>query len=238
MLLMEPCPTYIILGPLLFIIYVNDIPNSSRILDFVLFADDTSLLSSFITFTSNDVTDFDKINTELDNVHDWLCANKLSLNISKTKFMVFPNKVDRRPIPDYKNRLKIKGKNLIEAKSFNFLGVTIDPLLKWDAHTKKINSQVSRTLGILRKLKRIAPVSVLKTLYQTLVLSKLTYGIKAWGYAHAKVPKIQKNAIRLITLSKYNSHTGPLFINLKLLKMSDLFKFNCLVLHYKIEKQL
>ena len=105
-------------------------------------------------------------------------------------------------------------------------------------HTKKVNSQISRTLGILRKVKRIAPVSVLKTLYHSLVLPKLTYGIKAWGYAHANVFKMQKKAVRIINLSKYNSHTDPIFINLKLLKIADLFKFQTLTLHYKIERGL
>ena len=227
-----------ILGPLLFIIYVNDAPNSSDKLKFILFADDTSLISTFFTFTSNNQIDFNLINKELDNVFDWLCANKLSLNVSKTKFMVFRNKLDTRLLPDYKNKLKINGKKLAEAKSFNFLGVTIDPLLKWDAHTKKVNSQISRTLGVLRKIKRVAPVSVLKTLYHTLILPKLTYGIKAWGYAHAKVFKIQKKAVRVINLSKYYSHTDPIFINLKLLKIADLFKYQTLVLHYKIERGL
>ena len=152
--------------------------------------------------------------------------------------MVFHNPLDRSPPPEYKNKLKIKGTKLVEAKSFDFLGVRIDPDLKWDAHTDKVNSQVSRTLGILRKIKRVAPVSVLKTLYLSLIQTKFTYGIKAWGYAHAKVFKMQKKAVRVIALKKYNSHTDPIFIDFELLKIQDIFNYQTLILHYKIEREL
>ena len=227
-----------ILGPLLFIIYVNDITASSKNLHFILLADDTSLFNSFAAFTSNNQTNFDQINIELDQVYDWLCTNKLSLNVSKTKFMVFDNKLSHSTAPNFKNKLKINNTPLKEAKTFNFLGITIDSALSWQAQVKKINSQISRTLGVINKLKRIAPPSVLKTLYNTLINQKLSYGIRAWGLNHAKVFKIQKKAIRAITASKYNAHTDPLFKQLNLLKVEDIFKQNCLVLHYKIERNI
>ena len=179
-----------ILGPLLFIIYVNDLPNASELLESILFADDTSLFSSFATFTLNSMIDIKKINTELDHVFSWLCANKLSLNVSKTKYMIFNNKYNPHPNPT--ERLKINNISIDLVSEFNFLGVTIDNELNWVAHTQKINSKTSRTLGILKKLKRIAPLSVLTTLYSTMILTNFTYGIKAWGFAHSKLSTIQK----------------------------------------------
>ena len=223
-----------ILGPLLFIIYVNDIPNASNLLNSILFADDTSLYSSLSIFTVGNQTNVDKINLELDKVYDWLCVNKLSLNVSKTKFMIFENNFVPPLIA--KPKLKINGIVLKQVTEFDFLGVTIDSKLTWEAHTKKIASKISRTLGVLKKIKRVAPHSVLRTLYNSLILTRLNYGIKAWGFAHQSLFKIQKKAVRIITNSKYNAHTDPIFKKLNLLKIEDIFHVSCLSLYYSIHR--
>ena len=223
-----------ILGPLLFIIYVNDIPNASQLLNAILFADDTSLFSSLTTFMVHNVANINQINGELDNIFNWLCANKLSLNVSKTKYMIFTNKND--PVPHPSEKLKINGKKLDLVQEFNFLGIMLDSKLTWEAHAKKVASKISRTLGVLSKVKNYTPACTMKTLYQTLVVPRLNYGIKAWGFAHAKLFKIQKKAVRIITNSKYNAHTDPIFKREKLLKIEDLFKISCMTLHYKIER--
>ena len=90
----------------------------------------------------------------------------------------------------------------------------------------------------MKKIRRYVPRSVLKTLYSSLILSRLSYGIKAWGFAHAKVFKIQKKAVRILTYSKYSAHTSPLFKSEKLLKIQDIFNINCLSFHYKIENKM
>ena len=117
-----------ILGPLLFLIYVNDLPNCTNMLDSTLFADDTSLSSSFSLFTLNGNASVSTINAELDKVFKWLCVNKLSLNVSKTKYMIFENKLNPNPIPT--EVLKINGENIKLCTEFDFLGITIDNKLK------------------------------------------------------------------------------------------------------------
>ena len=82
------------------------------------------------------------------------------------------------------------------------------------------------------------PLSALRTLYSSLVLPHLTYGIKLWGSSCAGVELIQKRAIRVITNSKYFAHTSPLFKQNELLKLTDLYKYHCLNFHYKIENNL
>ena len=189
-----------ILGPLLFLIYVNDLPNCTNLLDSTIFADDTSLASSFSVFTLNGAVNVATINSELDKVYTWLCVNKLSLNVSKTKYMIFENKLNRNAIP--KESFKINGQKLKQCKDFDFLGITIDNQLNWRSHTKKSYGKVSRTVGVMKKIKRYAPLFVLKTLYHSLVNSRLSYGIKCWGYACSQLVTIQKKAIRVMCNKK------------------------------------
>jgi len=127
-----------ILGPLLFILYINDITNSSRLLSFILFADDTNIFSS-----SNSLQDLENItNIELCRVSDWFKANKLSLNASKTHFVLFGNK----PRPNNANPLKIiiDGKVLEQIGHSKFLGVVIDAKLNWKHHVNHVSLKISR----------------------------------------------------------------------------------------------
>ena len=225
-----------ILGPLLFLIYVNDLPNCTDMLDATLFADDTSLASSFSTFALNGTTNIGSLNAELDKVFTWLCVNKLSLNVSKTKYMIFQNRLDPKPIP--KDPLKINGITIKLVKEFDFLGITIDDQLSWKAHTKKLTGKISRTIGVMKKIKRYAPLSVLKTLYQSLINSRLLYGVICWGYASSQLLTLQKKAIRVMTNSKLNTHTSPLFKTNKILYINDMFKLKNLKMHYRIERGL
>ena len=192
-----------VLGPLLFLIYVNDLPRSTELLNAVLFADDTNLLSSFTSFTSNNKIDFRAINKELDNVYNWLSANKLSLNVSKTKYMIFDNKLDHST-PKISENFEINNMKLKPVKQFDFLGITIDSDLSWKPHATKVCGKISRTLGIMKKIKRFAPPEVMKTLYQSLILPHLSYGIKAWGFAHKNVFNIQKKAVRIMANKNFN----------------------------------
>ena len=91
---------------------------------------------------------------------------------------------------------------------------------------------VSRTIGILCKLKHIFPFSILQTLYSSLIIPHLTYGILIWGYNLEGLFKLQKKAIRIITNRKYNDHTEPIFKSLNLLKLNDIFKLSVLKFYY------
>ena len=225
-----------ILGPLLFLIYVNDLPNATDLLDATLFADDTSLVSSFSTFILNGNINVDSVNAELTKVFNWLCVNKLSLNVSKTKYMIFNNPLCPDPPPT--EPLKINGEAIKLVKEFDFLGITIDDHLNWKAHIKKLTGKISRTVGVMKKIKRFAPPAVLKILYHSLINSRLSYGIKSWGFVSSKLLTLQKKAVRVMTNRKSNSHTSPLFKENKIIYVTDMLKLNCLKMHYRIERNL
>ena len=143
-----------ILGPLLFIIYINDIINSSTVFKFIIFADDTTLYT-----TLNLQEDTNKIlNDELAKIHNWLNVNKLSLNVAKTKAMLFhmPQKEIHHP------QLKIAGSNIEFIDNFNFLGITINKHLNWAKHMDILSAKISKTVGILNTLKSVLPINILK----------------------------------------------------------------------------
>ena len=175
-----------ILGPLLFIIYVNDISVSSNIFKFTMYADDTTL-STTIDSTNENNCSTELINNELVKIHDWLLVNKLSLNVPKTNFIVFCMPQKKVVIP----RLKITNTEIDSVDRFNlFLGVLLDKHLSWDAHTNALVGKISRTTGILNKLKMFLPQYILKTIYTSLILCQLNYGILAWCHNNNRVYKL------------------------------------------------
>ena len=137
-----------ILGPLLFIIYVNDITASSNIFKFLMYADDTNLFTT-INFFENNENPNQYINDELSKISEWLIVNKLSLNASKTKCMVFSMPQKKVVIP----RLKFADTEIESVDQFNFLGITLDNHLYWNAHIIKLFGKRSRNTGILNKIK-------------------------------------------------------------------------------------
>ena len=200
-----------ILGPLLFIIYMNDIHEASKNFHAILYADDTSLYSSLGSFNLNlnrknyDISILSiKINNELSNIQQWLNINKLSLNVNKTKYMIFHNY--QRDINSYTPDVRIKNQPIERVTEFNFLGLTIDEHLNWNAHIQKISNKIAKSIGIINRLKRYLPLSILRTLYNALVLRHFQFSILNWGFKANKVVRFQKRAIRVITNSKYNTH--------------------------------
>ena len=90
----------------------------------------------------------------------------------------------------------------------------------------------------MKKIKRYAPQPVMTTLYQSLINSRFSYGIKCWGFACSNLITVQKKAVRIMANRKLNSHTSPIFKTYNILKLEDLFKINCLKMHYRIERGL
>ena len=217
-----------ILGPLFFSICINDLKNASNKCKFLMYADDTTIYFNIEDFNTNNLEA--EINKELEQVNTWLKVNKLSLNVGKTKMMIFHRK--RKHIPELK--VLIDGCNIECVNSFNFLGIMLDQGLSWNNHVDLVKKKVSKVIGILYRLKNIFPSEVLKTLYSSLIASYLNYGLLLWGKQSHKVEILQKKAIRLITGSNYIAHTNPLFGQLKLLKIRDMFKLRLLKLYYKL----
>ena len=150
-----------ILGPLLFIIYTNDLCQVSDILKLIMFADDTNLFCS-----SNDIkTLFLNTNLELHKISEWFRANKLSLNEYKTTFALFYRIQDRNNVPLRLPILKINDYDIKRSSSIKFLGVLVDEHLSWTDHINILENKVSKNIGLLYKSKHLLNVSGMKSLY-------------------------------------------------------------------------
>ena len=144
-----------ILGPLLFIIYINDISSVTKNFHFTLYADDTSLIEPICTFTSGtngNIEASQSINKELSLITDWLCLNKLSLNAKKTKMMLFHHR--QRDISKIELDLFINDTKIEKVNEFNFLGIMLDECMTWDSHIDKIGGKISQVNCALSRLKK------------------------------------------------------------------------------------
>ena len=224
-----------ILGPLLFLIYINDIINSSPILSFVLFADDTNILLSH----KNLIELINIMNLELINVSSWFKCNKLSLNISKTHFMHF--QTTRRDVALPQNII-IDNLPLNPKDHVKFLGITIDKHLSWGHHVNNVSSSIAKGIGILYRLKHFLPERSLLMLYNALILPYLNYCNITWGNcSKTKLDHIfllQKKAVRICTKSPYLSHTDPLFKRLRSLKIYDINTLQIAIFMFKYNYQM
>ena len=221
-LLTTGVPQGSILGPLLFIIYMNDIHTVSTNLNFILYADDTTLTSPLCSFTYGGYHDINcvstLINSEITKISEWLSVNKLSWNAHKTKFMIFHNYQKVMTDSDIP-QLEINNTAIERVTEFDFLWITINELMNWWSHSVTIANKICRTLGVMNFLKRYLPLSALKIMYDTLILSHIQFGITCWGFEWGRLAKLQKRTVRIITNSKYNAHAEMLFKDLHLLKI-------------------
>lgn len=225
-----------VLGPLLFLLYINDLPNATLFFT-SLFADDTGLLMSspdleFLIANAN---------IELEKAACWFQVNKLTLNVSKTKYIVFRKK--SMPLDVNMCKLKI-GNELIDRiglnckdKYFKFVGVRLDEYLTWDYHIDHVSKKLSSANFALNCVKNILPLQIRKLVYNTLVKSHMEYGIIAWGGCkNSKVQKlfrVQKKIIRNLANDDFVAHTDPLFAKLGVLKFDDCLQLNATTFIYK-----
>ena len=161
----------------------------------------------------------------------WLKANKLSLNVKKTKCMFF----HKRKILPHIN-LSLNDVIIENVPKFNYLGIIIDEHLSWNSHIEMIGLKVSKAIGIINHLKSIYPQRVLFTLYNSLIISHMLYGILLWGKSDNvdKIAKLQKRAIRTISFSRPIAHTEPLFKTFNLLKFNDIYTLKLMKFFYKL----
>ena len=170
---------------------------------------------------------FDHANFELEKATVWFRANKLTLNVKKTKFMMFTDK--NQDIGT--NTLKI-GNQIIEQigsnckdKYFKFVGHVLDDKLCWDGHIEHIAKKLASANFGINCSKNFLPLHIRKTLYYSLFDSHLNFGNLLWGCAKAKhlkkIESLQKRCIRNVSLKSYKAHSEPLFKELDILKFSD-----------------
>ena len=190
-----------ILGPLLFLLYINDLPTVTKYLSPIMYADDSSF---FVSGQFPDVL-IQNANIDLAAIKDWLDTNKLSLNTNKSKFMFF--------LPASKHlkisiNLSINNEIIEQVHSYKFLGFTLDKHLKWDIHISTISQKLSKNIGILQKLRGIVDFQTLIKLYYSFIHAYLVHvnGLTTWGSTNITtlnhLTLLQKRAIRVITNSK------------------------------------
>ena len=209
-----------ILGPLLFIIYINDLPNVSSLTQSLLFADDTSIFCSHKD--ANHLVSI--VNNELAKIIIWLKVNKLSLNLTKTNFMSFH---PRQKKVNVNVPLTLENTVIKQVTETKFLGVLIDQHLSWKPHIDFVSKKISKSVGIIAKARFYLSSQTLMTLYYSLVYPFLTYCNVAWSSTYCSnlncIYLLQKRLVRLITKAHYLANTAPLFSQLKVL---DIFSIN------------
>ncbi len=222
-----------VLGPKLFILYINDIYKVANVLKLILFVDDTNIFCS-----GNDLNQLAKtVNKEMSKLHIWFSINKLLLNLAKTKFILFGKKGVNKNI-----NIQVNGINIKRVNEYKVLGVMIDNLLSWRPHVNQLQSKLARSVSVLWKAQKILNHKSLQTIYSALVAPHLQYCAEVWGHTYKTVIdplfKIQKKALRIIHYAKYRAHTNQLFINAKFLKLQDIIDYKTLQMTYKAAKKL
>ena len=171
-----------IFGPLLFLIYTNDISNSRSLFKFILFADDTNLFTTIESTLPVEISNVDDLmSSELEKIYHWLTVNRLSLDLTKTKFMIFH--LRQKDFSSLVPKLVINDIPIGKVDNLSFLVVCFDRNLKWDGNIQFLATKLGKYTGILNKSKRYLPVDILRILYSGMVNSHLNYAILAWGFA-------------------------------------------------------
>ena len=214
-----------VLGPLLFIIYMNDLSNVSRF-SVSLFADDTCLVLSHKDLKYLEVF----CNRELEIIEDWFKANKLTANLKKaSKYMLTSGKTRKNSnLPGI--CLKMGTTTLERVETMKYLGVTLDEKFSWTAHVMQLKLKLASSVGILAKLKYYLNTKILIQVYHALIGSRLHYSISCWGAAAqtvlAPIKVLQNRAVRFISKTSRYTRLDITYLNLRLLKFNDIYNLS------------
>ncbi len=221
-----------ILGPLLFILYINDLSQISNSVHFILFADDSNVVKTGPNLQQLS----ENLENEFSLISKWLQANKLSLSLHKTKSMVFCTS-QKEKSPEI--NIKLNDTNIEQFKETKFLGIHINEHLNWAKHIKHVTTKLSQVSGIIYRCRTSLPEDYLLQLYNSLALPHLIYCNPVWGNAPDShldpLIKMQKRIVRNVTNSKFLAHTSPLFKDLSLLKIPDINTHETLKLIHKYD---
>lgn len=219
-----------IIGPLIFIMYMNDIVNSSKLLRYIMFADDTSVFAT----SSNLNTLFTMMSTELNNLNAWFISNRVTLNLSKTNYIIF-----------HRNQKKVNGEFALEmagstierVQETKFLGLIIDESLSWKSQVQHVLRKISKFVPIFYKIRNSIPESSLQIIYNSLVYPHLTYCNSVWGRSSRitsyPLTLFQKKIVRCISFSGARDHSSPLLKDLKMLTIGDINVYMVGIFVYK-----
>ena len=225
-----------ILGPLLFLLYINDMMNISDKLMPLLYADDTNFF-----YSGKDITELiNTLNTELRKFSIWTNVNRLTVNENKTQYIIFRAPKAKLPIP--LPEISLNYKSVTKVESAKFLGVFLDECLTWTKHINYIKNKIAKNIGIICKARQVFESSTLLKLYYSFVYPYLIYCVESWGHTcktHLDcLLKLQKRILRIIMSLSYRHHTSPIFKNLKILNVYEITSFYTTVFIFKFKKGL
>lgn len=195
-----------VLGPLLFLIYINDLHKSIRFSKVLHFADDTSLIHS-----NKSVKQLNRhINHDLTLLCHWLKANKISLNANKTELIIFKSK--RKSITKHLN-FHISRQRITPKKSVKYLGLILDEHLSFNEHLHSLIPKLTCAVGMLAKIRHYITNETLKSVYFSIFNSHLLYGLQVWSLGNNplqnRIITTQNKALRIITFKKSRQHSNP-----------------------------
>ena len=228
-------PQGTVLGPLLFLIFANDFASCSRLMS-LLFADDCTLQAEGVDLPHL----ISLVNSQLEIAEKWFVANMLTLNIKKTKYVIFHPSPQLASVPT--PPLTIGNDTLVmvgsgqEETSVRFLGILIDDKFTFKEHMSLLKKKLSKAIFALSSSKQSTPLRIRKTIYYSLFESLLRFGSLLFGCAVDRdlreIELLQKKAIRHIACAFYLAHTEPIFRSLGILKLRDLILLErCTLVH-------
>ena len=208
-----------VLGPLLVILFINDLHKNIEFSTVHHFVDDPNLLVVEKLLK--------KLNKHLSRgmklVVEWIRANKLSLNTSKTELVIFKSR--NKTITKNLN-FRISGQKIQPTSQVKYLGVTLQDDLHWATHLGNLRKKLSHSIGLLSNIRHYVLKHLLWTLYYSLFNSHLIYACKIWGQNQTnnlfkKLLLLQEKAIRIINFQPQTSSSNNLFKENRILKISD-----------------
>lgn len=219
-------PQGTVLGPLLFLLYVNDLLSGMPSDTILSFADDTAVISTDRTWTRVEA----KMNEYLELVQNWLALNRLSLNIDKTVVMTFGSYSNSVPIDI---DISINGKLLKRVECHRYLGIIFDYRMRWDKHVEYLLNKTRYLLFVFRKLSNYMITDTLRMLYYAFFHSIISYGIIAWGGVYSNylnlLQSFQNKLLKIVNKDRFIIDKNPLNIR-------QMFSLESILFHYKILK--
>ena len=209
-----------VLGPLLFLLFINDLPNCSLSGKFRIFADDTTVF--FQCKNADELIATGK--TIMIELNAWFRANKMTLNAEKSSFTIF--KSNRLNIPNLPDQIEFLDKKIDKSSSIRFLGLTLDENLSWDQHINELSNKLKSLFHIFYNIRDFLRESDIKTLYYTLVYSRIKYGISLYGQAAQnkiqKIQVLQNQLLKVLSNKKRRYSTEKLHREFDILMVQDI----------------
>lgn len=198
-----------VLGPLLYLIYINDIEDIEMEGKIYLFADDTCIMYSGKTMDEIQ----QKVNKDMPVLEQWFKSNLLTLNTDKTKYMTIANR--NKTIKEL--NIKINNNKIEPTTNYKYLGIWIDSQLSWNTHVEKITKKLNPLIGAIRRISRYLPGHTLKSIYYSFIVSNISYLIGIWGNTSTsnlqRIQRLQNKALKAINSLHFRTPTQQLHEN-------------------------